>query len=90
MISDIIFQGDETASRLRSRHCFLLFSDNAAFAEVQVTCPLATALKRNNEREERVPDQIIKNMAEKLEQPKNDVFWEKFSMEFDNSQDIPR
>ena len=82
---------DETASGLRSRHRFLkLFSDNAAFAQVQVTCPLATALERNNEREERIPDQIIKNMVEKLEQPNKDVFWEKFSIEFDTSQDVPR
>ena len=58
--------------------------------QVQVTCPLATALERNNEREEKIPDQIIMKMTEKLEQPKNDVFWEKFSMKFDTSQNVPR
>ena len=82
MISDIFLQVGKVHD--------IVFSDNAAFAQVQVTCPLETALDRNNERKERIPDQIIKNMAEKLEQPKNDVFWEKFSMEFDNSQDMPR
>ena len=45
--------------------------------QVQVTCPLATALERNNEREEKIPDQIIMKMTEKLEQPKNDVFLRK-------------
>ena len=70
---------------------FLLFPDYAAFAQVQVTCPVATALERNSKREEeRIPDQIIKNMAGKLEQPKKEVFWEKFSIEFDTSQDILR
>ena len=67
------------------------FIDNAGFAQVHITCPVETAQERNSRRQEGiVPDQVIKDMAGKMERPKQDVFWEKFVLFLDSPEDIPR
>lgn len=43
--------------------------DSAGFAQVQVTCPIAECISRNASRANPVPENIIRDMAEKFEVP---------------------
>ena len=65
-------------------------TDNAAFAQIYVKCPMSTAQHRNNKRSEAIPDHVIQNMAEKMEGPKRDNYWEKYSLQLDSSKDISK
>ena len=37
-----------------------------------------------------IPDDVIKNMASKMEEPKKENFWEKHSLVFDTSKEISK
>jgi O-phosphoseryl-tRNA(Sec) kinase len=84
---------DDTNYYASMRHELLdVAVENAcAFAIVHVTTPLTTALKWNREREDsKIPDNVIKDIFEKFDNPGRRYLWDKAELEVDmETQELP-